>query len=220
LLSGLPLAAPFLALGSITGSLADVATSLVGDLGVPGVFVLMLLDCALIPIPSEVTMLFAGFGVSAGRFSLLAVIAAGTIGNLVGSQLAYALGYFGRVPVLERVSRRLHLHQGALDRAQAWFDRYGAASILLGRLLPLVRTFISLPAGLARMRFGAFSVLTLIGCLPWVTALAVLGNAVGHNWTAWRDHLRYLDYLVIAVAAAGVLVLTLRWIRRRVRLRA
>jgi membrane protein DedA with SNARE-associated domain len=204
-----------LLLGSLTGSLADFATTVVGDLGVPGVFVLMLLDCALVPIPSEVTMLFAGFGVSQGRFSLLAVIAAGTIGNLVGSQLAYALGYFGRVGLLERLSARLHLHEGALDRAQHWFDRHGSASILVSRLLPLVRTFISLPAGVARMRFRTFSLLTLVGCLPWVAGLAVLGDAVGHNWTHWRDHLRYVDYAVIAAASVAVLALAARWARSR-----
>jgi membrane protein DedA with SNARE-associated domain len=199
---------------SITGALASFATSVVGDLGLGGVFVLMLLDCACIPIPSEVTMLFAGFGVSRGDFSLPAVVAVGTLGNLVGSQLAYAVGFFGRAKLLERHPRLLLVHGGALDRAQRWFDRYGSIAVLFSRILPLARSYISLPAGFGRMPFGRFSLFTLLGCLPWVLALAALGELAGRDWTHWKDQLRYVDYAVVAAMAAGAAVLLARRVRR------
>jgi membrane protein DedA with SNARE-associated domain len=202
---------------SITGALANVATDFVADLGLLGIFVLMLLDCALVPIPSEVTMLFAGFSASQGAYPLVAVIAVGTLGNLVGSQLAYTLGFYGRAQLLERGPRWLRMHAGTLDRAERWFGRYGSVSVLVSRMLPLVRTYISLPAGLARMPFGRFCAFTLLGCLPWVLALAVLGNAVGHDWTQWRNHFRYVDYGVLAVAVAAAAAFLARRRRRRSR---
>jgi membrane protein DedA with SNARE-associated domain len=200
---------------SITGTLASFATRVVADLGLVGIFVLMLLDCACIPIPSEVTMLFAGFGVSRGDFSLPAVVAAGTLGNVVGSQLAYAVGFYGRAKLLERHTQLPVVGDRALDRAQRWFDRYGPVSVLLSRILPLVRSYISLPAGLGRMPFGRFSMYTLLGCFPWVLALATVGTVVGRNWTQWRDQLLYVDYAVLAGTSAAVSVLIVHWLRRR-----
>jgi membrane protein DedA with SNARE-associated domain len=208
---------PHLTAASITASLATFTTNTVSSLGLTGIFVLMLLDCACIPIPSEVTMLFAGFGVSRGDYSLVAVVVAGTLGNLVGSWIAYAVGYYGSERLPSRGSR-LFGHRGALERAQRWFDRYGSISVFLSRMLPLVRTFISLPAGLARMPLGRFTVFTLLGCLPWCLALAIVGDLVGHNWTQWRDSFHYVDYAVIALAVVAGAALVVRWGRRRSRL--
>jgi membrane protein DedA with SNARE-associated domain len=188
---------------SITAGLTDFAVSVVGGLGLAGVFVLMLLDGCCVPIPSEATLLFAGFGVSQGRYGLLAVVVAGTLGNVVGSQLAYALGRWGRSGPLAPGGHGWHA--AALARSQDWFDRYGRASVFFGRLLPLVRTFISLPAGIARMPFGTFTLLTMLGCLPWVLALTLLGDAVGQNWTQWKDHLSYVDYAIVAVAVSAAI---------------
>lgn len=196
-------AALFAQAASITAGLTDFAVGVVGDLGLAGVFVLMLLDGCLVPIPSEATLLFAGFGVSQGRYGLLAVVVAGTLGNVVGSQLAYGLGRWGRSGPLARGGHRWHA--SALARSQDWFDRYGGPSVFFGRLLPLVRTFISLPAGVARMPFGTFTLLTVLGCTPWVIAFVVLGDAVGHNWRQWKDHLSYIDDAVVAIAI-GVLI--------------
>ena len=202
---------------SITASLADFATSVVGGLGLAGIFVLMLLDCACIPIPSEVTMLFGGFAVSRGDYSLIAVIIAGVLGNLVGSWLAYGVGRYGSDRLLNRRGGRLLLHGNALERSQRWFERYGAASVFFSRMLPLVRTFISLPAGFARMEFWRFTVFTLLGCIPWVAGLAILGDAVGRNWTQWKDHLHYVDYAVVGLAAVAIAVLVARQAQRRLR---
>jgi membrane protein DedA with SNARE-associated domain len=207
-------AALFADTASITAALTDFAVRVVGDLGLAGVFVLMLLDGCCVPIPSEATLLFAGFGVSQGRYGLLAVVIAGTLGNVVGSQLAYGLGRWGRSGPLAPGARGGGWHATALARSQDWFDRYGRSSVFFGRLLPLVRTFISLPAGIARMPFGTFTVLTVLGCLPWVLALALLGDAVGHNWKQWKDHLSYVDYAVVAMAIGALVALVISRARR------
>ena len=206
-----------LAPGSITASLANVATSVVGSLGLIGIFVLMLLDCACVPIPSEVTMLFAGFAVSRGDYSLAAVVIAGTSGNLVGSWLAYGAGRLGSDRLVARRGRRIFVHDGALERSHRWFARYGDPSVFVSRMLPMARTFISLPAGFARMPFWRFTALTVAGCIPWVLGLAIIGDVVGHNWTHWKDNLHYVDYAVVAFAGAGLAVLAARALTRRVR---
>lgn len=200
---------------SITGALADFATHVVGTIGLPGIFALMVAESACVPIPSEVTMLFAGFYVATGHWSLWAITLAGVLGNLLGSWIAYAVGYFGRAELLEP---RLHVSTRHVAWADRWFARYGAPAVFFARLLPGVRTFISLPAGAARMPFWRFSALTLAGCVPWVLALGLIGQHVGHDWPAWREHLHYLD-----VAGIALLILALAWIAiqlTRVRLRA
>ena len=158
---------------SLTDPIVEFATNVVADLGLPGVFILMLLESACIPIPSEATMLFAGFNVSEGEYSLIAVTLVGSFANLVGSWVAYAVGYYGRVD-LHREARPQALHQAPPPaRADRWFERHGDATVFFTRMLPIIRTFISLPAGVARMPFVRFSVLTFLGCLPWVFMLDV-----------------------------------------------
>jgi membrane protein DedA with SNARE-associated domain len=201
--------------GAVTDKLVHFATTLIGDAGYAGVFVLMTLESALIPIPSEATMLFAGFKVDDGRFTLFGIVAAGVAGNLVGSWIAYAIGYFGRLELLER-HRIFHTNKKYLDWADDWFNRHGDATVFFSRMLPIIRTFISLPAGVARMPFWRFTFLTLAGCIPWVLALGFLGKQVGSNWNDWKDRLVYLDYVVVA----GVLALIVWAIIRRRRGRA
>ncbi len=138
-------------LASITDSLVEMAVDVVDAMGLAGVFVLMLAESACIPIPSEATMLFAGFNVSNGEYSLLAATAVGSFANLVGSWLAYGLGYFGRVDLLEKHGRKLHIKKSHLEWADRWFERHGDATVFFSRMVPIVRTFISLPAGVARM---------------------------------------------------------------------
>ena len=204
-------------LASITDPLVRFATNVVGDLGLAGVFVLMLLESACIPIPSEATMLFAGFNVSEGHYSLLVVTLVGSVANLVGSWVAYGVGWYGRVDILEKHGRRLHIKPSHLAWADRWFERHGDATVFFTRMLPIIRTFISLPAGVARMPFWRFSALTLAGCVPWVFMLAFIGREVGANWEDWKDSLHYVDYAVAAAIVVGVAVLIVRNRRDRKR---
>jgi membrane protein DedA with SNARE-associated domain len=202
-----------LVLASITGALADFATRVVGDLGLAGVFALSALGSACIPIPSEVVMLFAGFNVALGKYSLLAATGAGVAGNVVGSWAAYALGYYGRLELLEKHGRTLHVSPRQLALSDRWFARYGAVTVLVARVLPFVRAFISLPAGVARMPFWRFTTLTALGSIPWCLGLAYLGQQTRKDWTTWRDRLHYVDYVVVALVVLGVAYAIVR--RRR-----
>jgi membrane protein DedA with SNARE-associated domain len=185
-------------------------TDFISATGLTAVFVLMALESACLPVPSEAIMLFAGSSVAAGDLTLFGVVAAGVLGNLVGSWAAYAVGYYGRLDLLEK-NRLIHVNPKHLKWADDLFERYGDAIVFFSRMLPIIRTFISLPAGVAKMSFWRFSVLTTIGCIPWVLMLALVGKSVGHNWEEWRDHLHYLDYLVVvAVVVLGVYLLVKR----------
>ena len=186
-------------LASITDPLVEFATNVVGDLGLPGIFILMLVESACIPVPSEATMLFAGFNVSEGEYSLFAVTLVGSVANLVGSWIAYAVGYYGRVDILEKHGKKLHIKPSHLQWADRWFEKHGDATVFFTRMLPIIRTFISLPAGVARMPFWRFSVLTFLGCLPWVFMLTFIGKQVGDRWEDWKDSLHYFDYAVAAI---------------------
>jgi membrane protein DedA with SNARE-associated domain len=199
-------------LADITGPIVDAATNVIDALGLPGVFLLMTLESACIPVPSEAIMLFAGFNVSEGNMTLFGIVAAGVLGNLAGSLIAYAVGYYGRLELLDQ-NRLIHINRRHLDWADRWFERHGAATVFFTRMLPIIRTFISLPAGAARMPLGRFVGYTLLGCIPWVLMLAIVGREVGDRWDDWRDKLHYLDYLVLAAIVLGIVYLI--WRRRR-----
>ena len=204
-----------LELASITDPIVEVAVDVVDALGLPGVFVLMLLESACIPVPSEATMLFAGFNVSRGEYSLFAATMVGSVANLVGSWLAYWVGRAGRVDILEKHGKKLHIKPSYLEWADRWFEKHGDATVFFTRMLPIIRTFISLPAGVARMPFWRFSVLTLLGCIPWVLMLTFIGQKAGDNWEQWKDSLHYVDYVVAAAIVAGAIWLFLRARRNR-----
>jgi membrane protein DedA with SNARE-associated domain len=197
----------------VLNRLVDWVTTLVGDHGVPAVFFLMILESACLPVPSEVIMLFAGYLVSIHHMSLTAAVAAGVAGNIVGSWIAWGVGRSGGRVLLERHGRYLHITPERLDMADRWFERRGERIVLISRCLPIIRTFISLPAGIARMPFWRFTLYTALGCVPWVLALTLLGVQVGSNWDQWHKRLEFLDYLVAAVIIAGILYLIVR--RRR-----
>ena len=207
--------AAVLVLASVTDKLATFATNVVGDLGLPGVFLLMVAESALIPIPSEATMLFAGFNVHQGEYPLWAPVVVGSVANLVGSWIAYGIGYYGRLELLEKHGKFLHITPSHLAWADRWFERYGAPAVFFSRMLPIIRTFISLPAGIARMPFWKFTVLTLAGCLPWVFALTFAGEKAAENWTSWKDSLHYVDYTVAVLIVLGAVYLAVRWRRKR-----
>jgi membrane protein DedA with SNARE-associated domain len=192
--------------------IVDLATEFIGSAGVVAVFLLMTLESACIPIPSEAIMLFAGFAVSKGELTLFGVVLAGVLGNLAGSWIAYAVGYYGRLDLLEK-NKLIHISPRHLRWADEWFSRYGSWTVFFARMLPIIRTFISLPAGVAKMPFWRFSAFTLLGSVPWVLALAIIGEKVGDNWEEWRHKLGYLDYVVLAAVVVGIVWWVLR--RRR-----
>jgi membrane protein DedA with SNARE-associated domain len=217
------------------GGITDAVTSAIGDYGLYAVFLLMLVD-AVLPAASEIVMLYAG-AVATGAFAgqtvtffgeriestawgYVVMALAGTVGYLLGSVLGWAIGWYGGRPYLERHGRWLHMGPERLDRAEAWFERYGDAFVLVGRVLPVVRSFISIPAGVAGMRLGRFTVLSLPGSAVWCFAIAGVGVALGTNWERFHHGWRYADYAVVAALAAGVLFLAWKARQRRARRRA
>ncbi|MBV9660554.1 MAG: DedA family protein [Acidimicrobiales bacterium] len=198
-------------------------TTQINHHGYLAIFFLMLLESACIPIPSEVIMLFGGalaggLLATAGHahVGLFGVGLAGALGNLAGSLVAYAVGRAGGRPLLERYGRHILIQPEHIDRAEAFFRRRGDVAVLVGRVLPVVRTFVSLPAGIAEMPVGRFTLYTLVGCLPWTFALAGVGYAVAANWHSVASAFSYVSivFAVVIVAAIGW------WVLRRVRSRA
>lgn len=208
-------------MASISGALVNEIAHFVREAGLPGIFVLMAISAACIPIPSEVVMLFAGFAVaepaksaSSHHLTMLGIVLAGVLGSMVGSYVAYGVGRGGRLELMERRGAKfkwIPTHPSQIERADRWFARYGNWAVLFGRLVPFVRAFVSLPAGVSKMPLLRFSVLSLIGTIPWVLALALAGDAVGSEWTKIRSGFEYVDYvIVIAVVAAIVWALVRR----------
>ena len=203
----------YLVLASITDPIVNFAVDVIDKLGLAGIFVLMVLESACIPIPSEATFLFAGFNAAEGAYSIFAVVAVGTAANVVGSWIAYAIGYYGRIDLLEKHGRKIHLKPSHLEQADRYFEKYGSATVFFTRMLPIVRTFISRPAGVARMPFWRFTVLTTLGCVPWIFMLTYIGYQVGDRWESWKDSLHYIDYAVLAILVLGAIYLFIRWRR-------
>jgi membrane protein DedA with SNARE-associated domain len=190
-------------------SLSHTIQTFVANHGLEAVFLLMVLESACIPVPSEVTMIYAGYLVSHGDMSFAGAVLVGAFANLVGSWIAWAVGAYGIDAWLYRTERnRRHVEQ-----AHRWFERHGTPVVFFSRLVPVVRTFISLPAGVARMPLGRFSLLTILGCLPWCLLLVSIGDAAGANWDTWHRRLGDLNYVVVAAGLAAAAVWLLR--RRR-----
>jgi membrane protein DedA with SNARE-associated domain len=197
---------------------------LIATYGYLAVFVLMLAESACIPVPSELIMTFGG-ALAAGAvpgtsLNLAGVILAGTAGNVAGSYVAWAAGRYLGLPVLTRLTqrrwaRRLGVREHDLDRAVAWFRRHGGKAVLIGRVLPVIRTFISLPAGIAGMAPVRFGVYTTIGCIPWTAALATAGFAVGANWQSIVSAFHGPTYIIATVVLLVIVVAVWRYLRRR-----
>jgi membrane protein DedA with SNARE-associated domain len=200
----------------------DSITRLIVEHGELAIFVLMLLGSACIPIPSEVTMLFGGaltsvaFAGAGQELSLVAVIFWGVAGTLVGSWLAYGVGYVGGRPLVDRFGRYFLIRPHEVDRVHGWFDRHGEAVVLYGRLVPLARAFVSLPAGVGEMPLPRFTIYTVIGSLPWCVGLAWLGHAFGDRWTEVERVLQPFGWIVAVVAVFGLAVfVSRRWTQVR-----
>jgi len=184
----------------------------VEDYGYTAIFLLMLVESACIPFPSEVTMLVGGWYAADGRLDFFWVGAAGVLGNLVGSLLAYAIGRSTGRALLERYGRYVFIRPHDIDRAEVWWERHGEAATFFSRLLPVIRTFISLPAGIARMPVGKFSLYTFLGVIPWTYGLAYLGVVVEDNWERVLD---YFNVPTLLIGAAIIIGVTVWFIRRR-----
>ncbi len=210
-----------LVLASISETLVNETSHFVRDAGLPGIFALMAISSACIPIPSEVVMLFAGFAVAdpgqSGahhHLTMVGIVLAGLLGTMVGSWVTYAIGRGGRLELLERHGSKLHMGPTQIERADRWFQRYGQPTVLFGRMIPLVRAFVSLPAGVAKMPFWRFTVLSLLGAIPWTLALALVGHAVGGDWTSVRKGFEYVDYAIVALVVLGIAYLLVHRRRR------
>jgi membrane protein DedA with SNARE-associated domain len=207
-------------LASISEVIVNETAHFIAEAGLPGVFLLMAISSMCIPIPGEVVMLFGGFVVAdpaaahaADEMTLVGLVLAGLAGTLVGSWVAYAIGRGGRLELFERHGDKFHMGPAQLEKADRWFQRRGDLAVMVGRVIPVVRAFISLPAGLSKMNFWRFSLFTLIGSIPFVLGLALAGEALGSEWHEARKVFEYLDYVIVIAIVVGIVVLLMR--RRR-----
>lgn len=188
-------------------ALAGWITAVISGGGYAGVVALMAIESACIPLPSEIVMPFAGYLTTTGRFSLWGVALAGAIGCNIGSSIAYAVGATGGRRAIDRFGYWVLLDHKDLDRAEWFFRRFGRAAVFIGRLLPVVRTFISFPAGMARMPQVPFQLYSFVGSLVWCYALGFAGHRLGQSWESdptLRAYLRHADLAIVLVLAVGV----------------
>jgi membrane protein DedA with SNARE-associated domain len=210
----------------VLASVTSSVTTFIGDHGLYAVFVLMVVD-AVFPTASELVMLYGG-AVAAGAFSgqhvvlfgheinshfwaFVAISLAGVLGNTVGSLLGWGIGAYAGRPLLEERGRWFHLDRAKLDRADRWFDRFGDAAVFVGRITPVVRSFISIPAGIVRMPLVRFTVLTFLGCVPWCFGIAAAGWALGSSYERFHHDFAYVEYAVLAGVIVLAVWLILRW---------
>ncbi len=178
--------------------------STISSLGYWGIVVTMGIESACMPLPSEIIMPFAGYLVSTGRFSLFWVSVAGAFGCVLGSVAAYWAGVWGGRPFIEKFGKYVLLSKKDLDVADRWFRKYGDWAIFFSRLMPIVRTFISLPAGIARMNFPRFVLYTFIGSFPWCFALAYIGKVLGENWHSIKGYFRGADVIIVVIIVLAI----------------
>lgn len=180
-----------------------------------GVFLAMAFESACIPLPSEVTLPLAGYMAYMGKGTVLSMAVTGTLGCLFGSLLAYVVGYFGGRPLVIKYGKYVFLSEKELERTDRFFEKHGEITIFFSRLLPVVRTFISLPAGISRMNVFKFSLLTVLGSFPWCLLFVYLGHKMGENWITIEEKFKGLDYAVAAVIVAGVIYFIYKKVKER-----
>ncbi len=194
-------------LETIVASLAGLITATISAIGYPGILILMAIESACIPLPSEIIMPFAGYLVSTGRFNLVLVATFGALGCNVGSTIAHAIGMYGGRPLLEKWGAYVLMSPRDLDLAERFFARYGSITVFVARLLPVIRTFIALPAGMARMPQLPFQLYTFAGSWPWCFALAYVGMKLGERWESdprLRELMHRADAVIVAALVAGL----------------
>ena len=204
---------------NIFETLSNFVIAVIEQLGYGGVFVGMTLESTGLPLPSEIIMGFAGYVVWEGRLTLLGITLAGTLGCLAGSLIAYGIGAYGGRPLLERYGKYVLIRKSELDRGEQWFAKHGESAVFISRLLPVVRTYISFPAGIVRMDVRKFSIYTFLGSLPFCFAFAYAGVALGPHWHSITRLSRYFNVAVIVALAVlvGYLIYRRAWVMERLR---
>lgn len=185
--------------------LIDLVIMVLDKTGYVGTFVAMALESACIPVPSEAILPFGGYLSFSGRLNLIAVIIIGTLGGTFGSCVSYYIGKIGGRPLVEKYAEKLKLSKSHINKSDEYFNRYGESIVFFSRLLPIIRTFISLPAGISKMNFKKFLVYTFIGSLIWSIMLAFAGYKMGENWTAIRGLFHFADIGVVIIVVVFVL---------------
>jgi len=200
---------------SITAQLVTFATNVVNDLGYAGVTLMIAMSQVVIVPGTEATMLFAGFNVDTHNLTLVGIIVAGVLGDVIGASICYAIGYFGLHEALARPGSPVHIDERKIELTHRWFERYGAPVVAVSRLIPVFRSVPPYAAGIARMPYWRFVSMATLGSIVWITGWALVGKAVGHQWPQWKHHLDYVDYAVVAIVAVLVVWFLVRWIRNR-----
>jgi len=190
---------------TVISTLSHFVISTISSMGYLGIVLLMGIESANIPLPSEVIMPFSGFLVATGRFNLFWVAIAGGLGCLWGSLLSYWVGAKGGRPLIEKYGKYILISKHDLDTADRWFAKWGMGAVFVGRLLPVIRTFISFPAGIARVNLFWFSVWTFIGSVIWSYFLGWIGFKLGENWDSLKDYFHEFDYLIVGLILIGVI---------------
>jgi membrane protein DedA with SNARE-associated domain len=220
---------------SVLSAITDALTAVVGDYGLYAVLLLMFVD-AVLPAASEAVMVYGGavaagafagqdvvllgYEIPAGFWAWLAIALAGTVGYVLGSIAGWAIGLYGGRPFAERHGRWLHVSPKKLDKADRWFEHYGDWFVLFGRVTPVIRSFVAIPAGIGRMPLGRYTVLTIPGSAAWCFGLAGVGWAVGSRWESFHERWHYVDYAVIGAIVVVAVFLVLRWRSSRLAARA
>lgn len=191
-------------LENIIAAVAIWIMSVISSIGYGGIVLLMAIESACIPLPSEIIMPFAGFLVSKGEMTLFGIALAGAIGCVVGSIPAYYLGMYGGRPLVEKYGKYVLISHKDLDMADDWFAKHGEIIIFIARLLPAIRTFIAFPAGVARMNMPKFIVYTFVGSFIWCYALGYIGMKAGENWESLGQYFHQFHYVIIALGIVFV----------------
>jgi membrane protein DedA with SNARE-associated domain len=203
-------------IGKIIAALSSFIIATISTLGYSGIVLLMAIESACIPLPSEIIMPFSGYLVSRGEMNLWAVAIAGAVGCVVGSLVAYWVGMYGGRPVIEKYGRYILLSRHDLDLADRWFAKYGEAIVFISRLLPAIRTFIAFPAGVARMNLTRFVIYTFAGSLPWCLGLAYIGQKLGEQWDKDDTLKTWFHRFDFVIGIVGVLAVSW-WVWRHIK---
>jgi len=198
---------------TVLAPIVEFVISTISTLGYPGITFLMGIESAAIPLPSEVIMPFSGFLVSEGRFALGGIALAGAVGSVIGSWITYGIGYYGGRPLIRRYGRFVFITEHDLALVDKFFLKFGNWATLIGRMLPIVRTYISIPAGISRIKFWPFTVAAFVGSYIWSFFLGWVGFKLGENWDSVRHYFRQIDWIIVLILLVGFVW----WVRRHIK---